>query len=558
MTTSFATAGLAAAVACAWSSASAQAGAAAMTVLITPSAMSERAGGVVEITTTVQGLDIAPGAPVLRLGAGAPGMPTPQPVEGMTISDDEGPALVTQADVAGEYAWTASRRVHGRVVAHYRLPIDNARGSNPPVALHIDGDTFSAPGRMLLALPEVKGAVRLAIRWDLSAMGPGAVGISSFGDGDVETPVFPVARLAETAFGAGHFHRQPEGPSAGFSAMWGGEPPFDPRELMRWTARLHGWMSGFFKDAREPPYRVILRANPQNPGGGVAYFQAFVVGYGEGTTAEGLKSIFGHEMTHTWTAAGEDIGKWYNEGNAVYYQGLLPWRAGLITTDDYLANINKTASRYYTNPRRSTPEAEVMPQFWENTYVRVLPYDRGAMYFAVLDGKIRRASAGKRSIDDLIRTMVGLYRAGQPMTEQTWTDLLRGELGNDGVAVHRAMMAGGLMLPESGDFGPCFRRTTRKIRVFDPGFDILSLVGPQKILRGLKPGSEAAKAGLRDGDRIVSAPLGDAVQADADRMIQAKVIRDGQTLTVTYLPRGEAVEAYQWERAPEALQSACR
>lgn len=549
---------LAAAVAFAWAPALAQPAAPTMTVLIKPSAMSEAAGGVVEVTTRVSGLDVVAGEPLFTLGAGAPGMPTPQPVEAMAISDDEGPVQVTRKDNEGDYAWIASRRVHGQVVARYRLPVDNARGSNPPVALHIDGDTFSAPGRMLLALPKVKGVYRLAVRWDLAAMGPGAVGISSFGDGDVDAPAFPVTRLAETAFAAGHFHRQPEGPSAGFSALWGGDPPFDPRELMQWTARLHAWMSGFFKDDQEPPYRVILRANPQNPGGGVAYFQAFVVGYGDGTTAEGLKSIFGHEMTHTWTAAGEDIGKWYNEGNAVYYQGLLPWRAGLITTDEYLANLNKTASRYYTNPRKGTPEVDVMPQFWENTYVRVLPYDRGAMYFAVLDGKIRRASAGKRSIDDLIRTMVGLYRSGQPMTEQTWLDVLRKELGEDGVATHRKMMAGGLMLPESGDFGPCFQRTTKEIRQFDPGFDILSMVGPERVLRGLKPGSEAAKAGLRDGDRIISAPLGDAVQADVDRTIQAKVIRDGKTLTFTYLPRGEAVRAYQWERAPGAVDKICR
>jgi hypothetical protein len=169
---SFAAAVLAAAVASAWASASAQPAAPAISFLIKPSAMSESAGGVVEITTTVEGLDVAAGAPVFRLGAGAPGMPTPQPVEGMTITDVEGPVGVTKTDDQGEYAWTASRRVHGRVVAHYRLPVDNARGSNPPVALHIDGDTFSAPGRMLLALPDVKGSARAAIRWDLSAMGP--------------------------------------------------------------------------------------------------------------------------------------------------------------------------------------------------------------------------------------------------------------------------------------------------------------------------------------------------------------------------------------------------
>src|SRR6185369_885211 len=168
-----------------------------------------------EVTETVSSLDVAAGAPLLRLGAGAPGMSTPQPVEGMTVTDAEGTVAVTLSDKDGDYAWTASRRVHGEITARYRLPIDNARGSSPPVALHIDGDTFSSPGRMLLALPASGGAYRLSVHWDLAAMGAGAVGISSFGDGDAVSPPFPAERLAETLFAAGHFHREPDAPKIG-------------------------------------------------------------------------------------------------------------------------------------------------------------------------------------------------------------------------------------------------------------------------------------------------------------------------------------------------------
>jgi hypothetical protein len=55
-------------------------------------------------------------------------------------------------------------------------------------------------------------------------------------------------------------------------------------------------------------------------------------------------------------------------------------------------------------------------RFWEDTRVRVLPYDRGAIYFAVLNGKIRRASGGRQTIDDLIRTTGRLLdpRAREP------------------------------------------------------------------------------------------------------------------------------------------------
>jgi predicted metalloprotease with PDZ domain len=289
----------------------------------------------------------------------------------------------------------------------------------------------------------------------------------------------------------------------------------------------------------------------------VAMTQSFAVGYGPTTTAEGLKRIFGHEMTHTWTAK-EEVGKWFNEGNAVYYQGLLPWRAGLITTDQYLADINQTASRYYTNAMRHTPEDQVLAAFWDDTRIRVLPYDRGAMYFAVLNGKIRKASGGKRSLDDLIRTMVVRIKTDQPVSEAIWLDMLRREIGEDGPATHRAMMAGELMLPESDGFGPCFRRTPAKIRQFDMGFDNKSLLGADKTIQGLKPDSEAAKAGVRDGDKVISGGASDSIQADVTRTVTLKLMRDGKPLSVTYLPRGQTVDAYQWERDAGDPETASR
>ena len=528
-----------------------------MTVLIKPGVMSETAGGVVEITITVPGMDVAAGAPLFALPNMAPNMPSPQPVEGMAVTDAQGPVTLTATNRDGGQSWTAARRVQGEVVVRYRLPIDNARGSGPPISLRIDGDTFSTPGRMLLALPPGPTPYRVAIRWDVSAMGPGAIGVSGYGDGDVEIPAGPASRLAATMFMAGHFKREPTIATGGFSALWGGEPPFDPRPLMQWTGQLHHWMSVFFKDRVEPPYRVVLRSNPQNPGGGVAMTQSFAVGYGEGTTAENLKRIFGHEMTHTWTAR-EEMGKWFNEGNAVYYQALLPWRARLISTDQYLADINQTASRYYTNAMMHTPEDQVLAAFWDDTRIRVLPYDRGAMYFAVLDGQVRKASGGKRSIDDLIRTMVVRIKTDQPVSEGIWLDLLRQETGEAGPATHRAMMAGELMLPESGGFGPCFRRTTKSIRQFDLGFENKSTLGKDKTIQGLKPDSEAARAGIRDGDKLISGGAGDAVQADVTRTITLKLTRDGQPLSITYLPRGAAVDAYQWERVAAVPESACR
>ena len=114
------------------------------------------------------------------------------------------------------------------------------------------------------------------------------------------------------------------------------------------------------------------------------------------------------------------------------------------------------------------------------------------------------------------------------------------------------------MLPESGDYGPCFRRTTKNIRRFELGFDPKSLIGMPHVIRGLMPDSEAAKAGLREGDTVNYGVALDAVQGEVNRTLTLQVTRDGKTFPVVYLPRGEAVDAYQWERIAGIPENGCK
>lgn len=526
-------------------------------IVIKPGALGEETGGNVDVAVTVTGMDVPAGQPAFSMGLFAPGMGKPQLLTELKASDAQGEFELSPPK-GPEMGWTASRAISGDVKVSYRLPLDNAPpiAGGPPINLRIDGDGFSGQGGFLVMSPRTKQDYAVSIKWDLAAMGAGAEGVTSHGDGDIELPPGPVERINSTVFMAGHLKRQPEKSEGAFSAVWSGEPEFDPRPAMDWTAKLHNWMSGFFKDASEPNYRVFLRFNPMNAGGGAAYPHSFLVTYGNGVTGESLKSILGHEMTHTWTATG--VGKWYDEGNAVFYQALLPWRAGLITSDAFLTDLNETASRYYTNAKINTPEAEVAEAFWRDTRIRVLPYDRGALYFAVLNGKIRKASGGKRSIDDLIFVMNGYRNTDKDVTEQTWLDLVKQELGEDGLAVHKTMMEGGIVLPESDDFGPCFRRVVKKIRQFDVGFDLSSLVNAEKRITGLKANSEAAKAGIRDGDVVAYGAGLDSVQADVTRTLTMQVTRGDSMFMVTYLPRGEAVDAYQWERIPGVAEETCK
>lgn len=530
-----------------------------MTVTIKPAKVVE-AKSDVAVAMTIPDVSVAAGAPFLSMGMFTPGLARPAILKDLQVTDAAGHVPLAENTGNGPTAWSPTRPVKGLVTVRYIVVAENipALSGGPPTALRVDGDAISGTGGpILIATPGIKGDYRIALKWDTSDMGPGVEGVSSWGDGDVTLPAGPIARLERAIYMAGTLEREPAVKSGAFSAVWvKGQPPFDPRAPMRLTAKMHHYMSGFFKDESEPPYRVFMRHNPMNAGGGAALTHSFLITYGRNITADSFTAILGHEMTHTWTAGGMD--KWYSEGNAVYYQALLPWRAGLFTTQQYLDDLNETAYRYFANALRSTPEAEVVPRFWEDTRIRVLPYDRGAMYFAVLNGKIKRASAGKRSLDDLILTMVKRDQKGEDLTEAMWLDLLRKELGEDGPATHRSMMAGGLMAPASDDFGPCFQRVTRQMRQFDLGFDNASITTNPKVIKGLKPGSEAEKAGLRNGDIVTYAVALDSVQGDIRRKLELNVTRDGQTFPLSYLPRGAEVEVYQWERVPGVPEDKCK
>lgn len=539
-------------------------------ILIAPGPMDEKVGkGEVKVTFKAEAVDAPAGTPLFRVpvaedlvvtDAQGPVPRAPNPPPPATPPVERGPMGGPGPAGGRGLSFIPARPVKGDLTITYRAPVQNGNnGGTTPINPRIDGEGFSALGSTLLPNLETKTRYRIAINWDLKAMAPGSTAVSSMGDGDAEVKAGPVARLGRTALMAGKLTRDPVKPSGKFSAAWSGDPGYDLHAPMEWTAKLHGYMVKFFDTPDDPAYRVFLRLNAAgNPGGGVAFPNSFFATWGPTVTGESMKGILGHEMVHTFTANG--LGKWYDEGDAVYYQIRLPWMAGMTPTETYLRDINLTAARYYTNAEITSAEERIIPNFFSNTWLNTLGYDRGALYFAALDGKLRRASGGRKSIDDLVRTMVKLQRAEQEITEQTWIDLLQKQIGPEAVALHKSMMTGGLVVPESGDYGPCFRRVDARIRRYEQGFTAKTVDG-KRIVDALVEGSEAAKAGLRNGDEIAEMPVitTEGVKRDPLRSMTVVVLRDGQKVPVAYLPRSLATyPAYQWERVPGVADAACR
>lgn len=528
----------------------------------------------VDIVAKIPAVDTPAGAPLLALPvvvANVEGVA--KTMTGFEVVDAQGAVpLRVQDQGAGSPVeirqWIAGRPVVGDLTVRYRAPTDNAppiRGSGPPFGLRTEGGGLSGAGSIFLVQPVTTKPYRLAVRWDLAAMGKGATGTSSFGDGDVELPAGSADRLGSAFFMAGPMYRHPtELRTSGFSSAWLAGAPADTAAVMAWTEKLHAWYDINFKGGGELPYRVFLRFNPVNPGGGVALTNSFVATYDDKTTAESMKLTLAHEMLHTWAptlgahSSRTSDTQWFGEGIAVYYARLLPWRAGLIGANAFLDDLNETAGRYYSNALIDTPNDQIAGRFWEETLVRVLPYDRGSMYMAVVDEKIRKASGGKRSLDDIMQTLIDAKRAGVETTQETWLELITAELGPAAKTDFEAMLAGAVQRPSGGAFGPCFTASTTTLRQFELGFAGKSLTKPVRIVEGLVPGSAADKAGLRNGDEILK-PVGlDNIQSDQKLTVTWQVRRDGKTFSITYLPCGKSVEVPQWKRVEGVSDAACK
>jgi predicted metalloprotease with PDZ domain len=119
---------------------------------------------------------------------------------------------------------------------------------------------------------------------------------------------------------------------------------------------------------------------------------------------------------------------WFSEGLTVYYEYMLLNRAGLMTRDEVLERLGSTVAAYENAPgRRHQPATLSSFDTWTGFFGRnehaanttISYYDIGCGLGLLLDLKIRAASAGRASLDDVMRT---LYRTYHKDKQRGFTD----------------------------------------------------------------------------------------------------------------------------------------
>ncbi len=173
-------------------------------------------------------------------------------------------------------------------------------------------------------------------------------------------------------------------------------------------------------------------------GGGLEHKNAFLTMSGRYTTRThrayvNWLNLVGHEYFHNWNVKRlrpVELGPfdyetetytkalWVGEGFTDYYGALLVARAGLSTPVEYLDELSNTIEQVQMRPGRLVQPVD-MASFdtWikqyrpdENTLNTSIDYySKGASIAFMLDAKIRKATAGAKTLDDAMRLAYGRY-----------------------------------------------------------------------------------------------------------------------------------------------------
>jgi len=261
------------------------------------------------------------------------------------------------------------------------------------------------------------------------------------------------------------------------------------------------------------------------------------------TLDDDVSYLFAHELFHHWNGrvltreAPEELVYWMSEGFTDYFAFRTLLESFPGKRPSLVKRLNRTIRDYYENPAIDAPNEEIRDGFWRRPEtLQRIPYQRGFLLAARWN-----AIAADRGHDD---AMVAWFR---DMVERARTDgfrLSNESIRADGVARFGEWFAAEfdryvidaktIELPMDA-FSPILRAERRAIHSFELGFDGERSFRAARV-HGLVPGSAAAEAGVREGDRLLA---WDVVLGDPDREAELVVRRENSQVTLRYLPRGE-------------------
>jgi len=396
-----------------------------------------------------------------------------------TARDDGGPISLTRRVRDGVLELRPARATRGTLTFEYRARSISAAGTGAVEGLRHDATGIGGHGRHFIVLPESQRRYRMRISWGAATCPAGTrgEGASTFGGSAPSEIVGELSALREAVY----YWGLPQTTTADDGALhlrtaWFGATAIDVPAAGAWAAKVFAAERAFFGDDDPGPYSIFVRLlqSHEDRANGIGQETSYLSWIGPKTTfARRLKVNIAHEMLHRWLGlrlrlrGAEGTAYWFSEGFTVHYASVIAFRAGQFSVDEFLETINDIATRHFANKRAGATNARIARDFVRDVDVSIVPYTRGALYAAELDTALRRASGGKRTLDDLLRALYVRARGSGALPGDAVRRLVRAELGPSGVARYDAVILGGRDPdPPADAYGPCFTRKPRAPKGF--------------------------------------------------------------------------------------------
>ncbi len=376
-------------------------------------------------------------------------------------------------------------------------------------------------------------------------------------------------RRAGFVAGAGG-HAEFDAPEGHDEALWIGYTAFDPRAVAAEVAGFRGVLHDYFHAIPElEPATLVFAVDARQKGAFRALRRAggVLVALGGNDAYDApLRLAVALELVHAWIGERIWLGDaspgaeaqtyWFHEGVARWVAREQLTRVGLVTPDEYAAEVNRLLSVVATSPKASLTVAELVGNGKPEPGAHALLTARGALWATQIDARIRDKTKGKQSLDDAIKALAAKAEAShKPLP----ADALDAAIEDLGLKLGRAdfddLVATGKKTKLSdGALGECFEPREATYDIPAPGFDVGASRRAGKAI-DVDPKGPAAAAGLKEGDTLVNI---DGAFDKPDEAVRIEVARPGGAAVVTYKPTAGTRRGQSFKRKPDVSETACK